>query len=77
MRASILETASCLPGVVLTIFGEPEKAGMLPHTGVASCCTTVEGLWKCLVSLGPGKVLAEQRIRLSLGGKKMSLGAGD
>ncbi|EGV92242.1 hypothetical protein I79_009760 [Cricetulus griseus] len=50
----------------LTIFVGPEKVGVLPCPGVAGCFVAVQAVWNSLAPLRPGKMLAEQRTRLSL-----------
>lgn len=57
------------------ILGDVRKQGSLPRPRVSGCRTAVQALWNCPMPLGPGKVLAEQMTRLSLG-KKISLGPG-
>lgn len=66
-------TLSALLPVVwgFSIFGGPEKAEMLAKSWDSWLVHfTVQALWDRLVQLGFGKMLAEQRIKLSLGERK-------
>ena len=60
----------------LLIFGgrEPETAWGANPPGVSGCLTAAYALWNCPMSLGPGKVLAEQRPKFRI---KISLDLGD
>lgn len=57
--------------------GESEKAGVLAKSR-SSCLfqTAVQALGDHPVPLGPGKMSAEQKIKLSLGGNFFFLGLG-
>ena len=54
--------------LILLYFGIPEKAGVLAKSRNTELFHfNIQALWVHQVSFGPGKILAEQRIKLTLG----------